>query len=312
MSSNRPLLIAALAALAPVPALGLATDVAPEDAPSAPVTAEHRYRLSAAIRPLLFWIGVGDVGGARIVWRLGDDSRQGYELLIGSDPARAPRHINRWGWTREDASASGATMLGVMNRSEEGSLKEARDDLEQAGRAGYLFKLIRARIEDEEARAESTSVRAPVDYTMYQLAELRRFAEAAHLEPRVKTSHLPPGTRPGLLFALADLVRSGVAAARTAGAAEQPPTVPFTFNAGVYELAVRELARVEKARYGGRVFQDLVRLELESRNLEKGTSERFTLVCGTEGALEGIPVFVRYQPRWWFKVEGVLDESEGL
>jgi hypothetical protein len=312
MRSNRTLFVLMLAALAAVPAVGLATEVTSEGPPAAPVSAEHRYRLSAAIRPLLFWIGVGEVGGARIVWRQGDDSRQGYELLIGSDPARAPRHINRWGWTREDASASGATMLGVMNRSEERSLKEARDDLEQAGKGGYLFKLIRARIENGEARAESTSVRAPVDYTMYQLDELRRFAEAAHLDPRVKTSRLPPATRPGLLFALADVVRAGVASARVPGAAERPQTIRFTFNAGLYELAVRDLARVEKARYGGRAFQDLVRLDLESRNLEKGTTERFTLVCGTEGALAEIPVFVRYQPRWWFKVEGVLDETEGL
>jgi len=36
------------------------------------------------------------------------------------------------------------------------------------------------------------------------------------------------------------------------------------------------------------------------------------IACGTEGPLAGVPVFVRYQPKWWFKVEGVLDESETL
>jgi hypothetical protein len=55
-----------------------------------------------------------------------------------------------------------------------------------------------------------------------------------------------------------------------------------------------------------------VRLEFESRNLEKGTTEHFVLACGTEGPLAGVPVFVRYQPKWWFKVEGVLDEDETL
>ena len=34
--------------------------------------------------------------------------------------------------------------------------------------------------------------------------------------------------------------------------------------------------------------------------------------CGTEGDLAEVPVFVRYQPKWWFKVEGVLDEDETL
>jgi hypothetical protein len=31
--------------------------------------------------------------------------------------------------------------------------------------------------------------------------------------------------------------------------------------------------------------------------------------CGTEGP-SGIPVFGRYQPKWWLKVEGVRDEDE--
>jgi hypothetical protein len=55
-----------------------------------------------------------------------------------------------------------------------------------------------------------------------------------------------------------------------------------------------------------------VRLDFESRNRERGTTEHFVLACGTEGSLVGVPVFVRYQPKWWFKVEGVLDESETL
>jgi hypothetical protein len=103
-----------------------AAEPAPDGHPAAPVTAEHRYRLSAAIRPLLFWVGAKNVGGARIVWRHDGAGRKGYELLLGSDPARAPRRVNRWGWVREDADATGATMTGLMNRSEDDSLDQAR------------------------------------------------------------------------------------------------------------------------------------------------------------------------------------------
>jgi hypothetical protein len=88
--------------------------------------------------------------------------------------------------------------------------------------------------------------------------------------------------------------------------------VQYTFNAGVYDLAVTSWERVERAQYGSRTYDKLVRLEFESRNLEKGTTERFVLACGTDGPLAGVPVFVRYQPKWWFKVEGVLDEHETL
>ena len=302
----------AVLALSVTVALSLAAaEPATDGHSAAPVTAEHRYRLSAAIRPLLFWVGAKNVGGARIVWRHDGAGRKGYELLLGSDPARAPRRINRWGWVREDADAAGATMTGLMNRSEDDSLDQARVGLQARGR--YLFKLNRARVEDGTARAEATTLYAPQDYTFRQLDELLRFADEAKATPGVRSGRLPPGTRPGLLFALADLVGAGVEAGRAAGnAGPRPHRVQFTFNAGVYDLVVTSWERVERARYGSRTYDKLVRLEFESRNLEKGTTERFVIACGTEGLLAGVPVFVRYQPKWWFKVEGVLDEHETL
>jgi hypothetical protein len=311
-SRRRPALALGLTLLLGAPGATGTAEVAPDGRPSAPVKAERRYRLSAAIRPLLFWVGAKNVGGARIVWREDAGERRGYELLLGSDPARAPRRINRWGWVREDADPSGATMLGIMNRSEDDSLDQAKASLGR-GEDGYFFKLIRARVESGGARAESITVFAPQDYTFRQLAELQWFVEAAKPAPRVRTGGLPPGTRPGILFALADLVRAGVDAGRAPGrAGPRPRRVQFTFNAGLYDLVVTSWERVEKARYGSRTYEKLVRLEFESRNLEKGTTERFVLACGTEGALAGVPVFVRYQPKWWFRVEGVLDEQESL
>ena len=303
--------VAATLVLSAAAAAARPAEPTPEVVPAAPVALDHRYRLSAAIRPLLFWIRAGNVGDARIVWRSDGGTRRGYELLLGSDPARTPRRINRWGWVREDADATGATMIGLMNRSEDDTLDQAKAGLQSKG--GYFFKLNRARFEDGSARAEATTVYAPQDYTFRELEELLRFADAAKPVPRVSAGRLPPGTRPGLLFALADLVDAGVVAARTPGSiGPLPPKVQFTFNAGVYDLVITSWDRVERTRYGSRVHEKLVRLEFESRNLEKGTTERFVLACGTEGPLAGIPVFVRYQPKWWFKVEGVLDENETL
>jgi len=304
-TSVAALVLSSAAALPAAP-----SDLTPDGLAPAPVTAEHRYRLSAAIRPLLFWIGAKNVGDARITWRADGDGRKGYELLLGSDPARAPRRINRWGWVREDAEGSRATMTGLMNRSEDDSLDQAKAGLQSKG--SYLFKLNRARVEDDTARAEATTLHAPQDYTFRELDELLRFAEAANPAPRVKAGRLPPGTRPGLLFALADLVRAGVDAGRTPGTRPSPSKVQYTFNASVYDLAITSWKRVARASYGKRTYEKLVRVEFESRNLEKGTTEHFTLACGTEGDLEFVPVFVRYQPKWWFKVEGVLDADETL
>jgi hypothetical protein len=310
--SRRLRSIAALVLAAAAATPGAAADLTPDSRPAAPVTAERRYRLSAAIRPLLFWIGRGNVGGAKVVWRADGDGRRGYELLLGSDPGRAPRKINRWGWTREDADRSGATMLGVMNRSEDDNLDQAKASLGR-GKDGYLFKLNRARVENGTARAEATTAWAPEDYTFRQLGDLLRFVEETRPTPRVRASALPPGTHPGLLTALAELVHAGVVAARAPrSAGPRPRAVQFTFNAGLYDLVITSWERVPKATYGTRTYEKLVRLEFESRNREKGNTERFVFACGTEGDLAEVPVFVRYQPKWWFKVEGVLDETETL
>jgi hypothetical protein len=108
-------------------------------------------------------------------------------------------------------------------------------------------------------------------------------------------------------------VSAGVEAGRIPGnAGPSLRKVQYTFNTAIYDLVLKSWERVARAKYGKRTHERLVRMEFESRNLEKGTIERFMLVCGTEGAIEGVPVLVHYQPRWWFKIEGALDEDETL
>jgi hypothetical protein len=275
------------------------------------VKQQHRYRLSAAIRPLLFWVGAKNVGNAHIVWREQDEGRRGYELLLGSDPAKAPRRINRWGFVREDAGPGGAIMLGVMNRSEDDNLTTAQSRMAQEAKEGrFLFKMIRASLNGGETRAENRVVYAPTDYTVRQLEELQRFVEATNPAPRVRTGRLPEGTHPGLLFGTARLVDVGVEASRLPGnAGPSLRKVQYTFNTALYDLFLKSWQRVDRVRYGNRTYTNVVRLEFESRNLERGTVERFMLICGTDGPFAGVPVFIHYQPKWWFKVEGVLDED---
>jgi hypothetical protein len=45
-------------------------------------------------------------------------------------------------------------------------------------------------------------------------------------------------------------------------------------------------------------------------NRAGGGKEQFSVVYGTDGAIEEVPVYIAYQPRWWFKAELLLDESE--
>jgi hypothetical protein len=279
---------------------------------SAPVVEEHRYKMSAAIRPLLFWIGDKDVGGARIAWLRDAGGRRGYEFLLGSDPDRAPRRINRWGFVREEVGLSGATQMGLMRRTDEETVEEAHAQVGYEG--DYVFKAIRTNVADGKARAENTVWRVERDFTYYDLPELLRLVEGRpQAAPKVNEATLPPGTEPGFLFAVADLVDRAVAAAsRTPRQLLSGVATRFNFNAVAYDLKLRTTEWMEAKEYGGRRYERLVRIDFESYNPKLRTTERFTLVCGTEGELARVPVYVKYQPKWWFKAEGVLDETQSF
>jgi hypothetical protein len=283
---------------------------------SAPVVREARYRMSAGIRPLLvFWIRSNNVGGARILWREGDGWR-GYELLIGSDPRRAPRKINRWGWEREDLGPDGASLFGLMRKTDEESLDEAKETLSREGQGGYLYKVIRSRVAQGSVHSENTVLRVARDYTYRDLAELQALASAPPGgPPRVRQANIPPGTWPGFLFAVADLIDQAVTAAVQPGAAHGLSDVQatFTFNSALYDIRLRSTEWVKAATYGGRRYERLVRLSFEQVNREKKKGrERFVIVCGTDGPLARVPVFIEYQPKWWFRAQGVLDEREAF
>src|SRR5262245_7633541 len=294
-------------------AVALAADGQPaEPAAAAPLLKEHRYRMSAAIRPLLFWVGDKDVGGARIVWRGDGEGRTGYEFLLGSDPDRTPRRINRWGWVREDAGPTGATQVGLMRKTDEESIEQARAQVGFEGE--YIFKVIHTEVSGGMARAENKVFRVARDFTYYDLSELLDVVGQRSQAPAsVNSAALPEGTHPGFLLAVAELVDRGVAAA--AGTPQElmhGVVTRFNFNAIVYVLTLRATTWEDHKEYGGRRYDRLARLDFESYNPKLRTTERFTLVCGTEGELKGVPVYVKYQPKWWFRAEGVLDESQSF
>jgi hypothetical protein len=279
------------------------------------VVREARYKMSAGIRPLyVFWIRAGNVGAGRILWREGADGRRGFELLIGSDPRRAPRKINRWGWEREDLGPEGATLFGLMRKTDEDSLDEAKEGLRTEGSAGFVYKAIRSRVAGGKVHAENTQWRVPRDFSYHDLGELQALVRGpSPAPPRVRQASIPPGTHPGFLFAAEHVIDQVVTAAR---GPEKPRRLlsdiqaTFTFNASLYDLRLRSTEWVESKTYGGRQYERLVRLNCEHFNRERKTRERFVLVCPTDGPLARVPVFIEYQPKWWFKAEGVLDDSE--
>src|SRR4030081_2760300 len=79
------------------------------------VDAQFDYTMTARVRLLLFWVGKDDVGGGYIRRGTlpGESQSEVIQLLMGSDPAKAPRAINRWGAATEIVHGSSESNQAV-------------------------------------------------------------------------------------------------------------------------------------------------------------------------------------------------------
>jgi len=276
-----------------------------------PVVAEHKYRMLAKVRPLLFWITKDDVGGARISWRGDNDGAFGLDLLIGSDPERAPRQINRWGYIAEQVRGTDARVIGVMKQSNEQSIAEAESGLGKEGaQGGYVFRAIQGGASSSEAHAAVTTVRVPRDLTFHDIDPLLEMINAGGRTGENKSIALPGGTRPGLLVALNDLVKGSVDAygKRSATSYRAPAPLSYVYFGTFYDLTMKSSELQRATTIDGKRYTNLARSDFEIRNRATGETTKFQLTYGTDGALAGVPVHAVYQPRWWFEVQLFLDE----
>lgn len=280
-----------------------------------PVVSEHRYRMLAKVRPLLFWISKDDVGGAKVSWRGSGDGGFGLDLLIGSDPRRAPHQINKWGYIAEQVRGSDARVLGVMKQSNEQTVADAEKALSAEGKGGYVFRAVQGTASDREARAGVTTVRVDRDMTYRDIEPLIALVNGAS-DPTAESRSvaLPPGTRPGFLVALSELVKHSVDGYSKQAAAFLPSKKPLTYvYFGVfYDLSLRGSELLKTATIDGQRYTNVARSDFEIKNRSNGETTRFQLTYGTTGALAGVPVHAVYQPKWWFEVQLFLDERSAF
>lgn len=274
-----------------------------------PVTARHRYRMSAKIRPLLFWMGRDDVGEAQAVWRHDAAGGRGYELLIGSDPAKAPMKVNRWGYIAEQVNGTDACLLGVMKHSNEESIDEAKSRVTAEGRNGqHVFKAIRAVATADQARAGVSTVSVSRNLTLHDLPVLLEAMTTS--SSTMRSVPLPSGTRPGFLIAFAELIHANVESyARPGGASTPPPPLVYIYNGTLNDLTLRRSERVREWRMGGQTRTNVIRANFESLNRKTGVLSKFEVIYGIDGPLAEVPLHATYQPNWWFHVELVLDDA---
>src|SRR6266550_490397 len=143
------------------------------------VDAQFDYTMTARVRLLLFWVGKDDVGGGYIRrgTLLRDPASDVIELLIGSDPAKAPRAINRWGAASEiihktSGSSHGAessTFFGFMKVSSGASAAEMEKELAREKRGGsFLFSAIINQGEGNFDFAKVVPFSSDTDFTIRQ------------------------------------------------------------------------------------------------------------------------------------------------
>jgi hypothetical protein len=295
-----------MAAAAIALALAVQTGVRAEHAPAGPVAPatapagheRHHYTIGARVRPLLlFWISRSDVGDAVVTRRRGTNDAM-YSLLIGTDPQRTPLHINRWGYIEEEIRGDQARLLGVMTESDEESIQQAERNVRQQASGTHPFKVIHATADAEEARASVASIHAPEDYTLRQMSTVLDLAAREANGGRLRVARLSPGTRPGFLAALADVMRSP---------SERP--INYVYYGRLYELRLTRSRTVPDLRIAQRSYGPAVAADFVVTSAHDGEQTKFSMTFGTQGRFAEVPLTVAYQPRWWMQIELTIDES---
>jgi hypothetical protein len=293
-------------AFAIVLGLAVCASAAPVPAARLPLVSEHRYRIVGKVRLLLFWIGADDVGGARATWRR--DSVDGDELalLIGSDPDRAPRGVNEWGYIREQVRGDDARVFGVRTLTDADSLDAARATLDSRdGRA--VFGAICSRVTAQELSTSVTTVTGPADVSYRRIDRLLD-ALAAHQSWESRHIGRPAGAAPGFLTAFDRLLLAMAASARAGRPAATPPAT-YVYKDSVFDLKADRVEPIAELKTKAGIFRNLVRAQFTIRNRRLGSTTRFDATFGLEGALVGVPIQATYQPSWWFKIRLDLDDD---
>ena len=254
----------------------------------------RHYRMAGRIRPLLFWIGRDNVGLASVVWRAGGDGGRGYELLVGTDPARAPRGLNRWGYIAEQTVGSGGSLLALMTQASGTSYEDAE---RQAGAAGGDIRAIRSEVAHGNARWQTASLHPAGQLTIHDVETAITRARHDTASSPLRQKAVAVTTRSGFLVAVAELVD----AILRAPANERPAPVPYVFGHGAYELRVLGSRATRLRLESGDL--DARHAEFEIRNLGTRTRTRFDMTIGVRDDLAGVPLLIAWQPRWWLKLE---------
>jgi hypothetical protein len=276
-----------------------------------PVTSDYHYLLSASARPFLFWISRDNVGSGRMTWRRSADGTLALELLMGSDPERAPFKANRWGYIREVVRGDSAELVAVKTDTEEETIDEAKANVNQPAKDRALT-FIREQVTSSETRAAMAIVdvgRAAtyrdLDFVLDRMSSIRAWDE--------RVGSRPQSTRPGFLVALTELMQSGVDAWKSAPDSSfkyGSRTVRYIHRAKAYELRQADVEVLRDVTFRGQRHARLLQGAFRIRNPATNYQSHFTVTYGLDDGLAAVPVRITYQPRWWLRTQLTLDSPD--
>ncbi|MGE5361852.1 MAG: hypothetical protein ACM3NQ_22780 [Bacteroidales bacterium] len=289
------LLAAAVSAVSARPSAPTVSPAAP------PESATRYYAMTAHVRPFLIWMTREDVGGARISWEGAQGADESLELLIGSDPERAPMAINRWGFVSERTLGGTTQLTGLMTETDEQSIDAARTNAAAMG-ANHMFRSIRATVCDGEATSVVSRV-AAADFTYRQYQTLLDRLPAMGNPGPTKRIRVGPDTEPGFLIAVRRMVHASVSDWQATGRVEAPARLRFVYAGNLFELALTQAAVVKDAVVNDRNYGQAIEGQFQIRNLVTASLTPFTMLFAATGTDTETPLRIVYRPRWWVELE---------
>jgi hypothetical protein len=286
---------------------------------------QYDYIMTARVRLVFFWAGKDDVGGGYV--RRGVSSADAHEemfqVLFGSDPAKAPRGINRWGagteavWhqgavesTSADDDVISSAFFGFMKPSRGKSAAEMQGELKKEKEQGtYLFTGIVSRAEPGRSTSIIVPLQSQTDFTMrqYDAAQPVMLEHIAVSDRPVKTLQSAACPRAGQFLGTVSTLLQAALDGRKApytlcylyDAEEDSLTVESTQMLGKFPVLLHGAKGVTLIDTG---YQNILQVDFLSTNKSTGRKVAFTIFAGTQGPLRGVPVQIRYQPNWWFQI----------
>lgn len=285
-----------LLAAAPAPASRELLPMAPPGL-DLPVVHQHTYKMSGRIRMLVLWIERDDVGSGLIRWR-GAGEGLAYELLIGSDPLRAPGKLNKWGYLAEEVRGEECAVVGLISKDSEQRLSDVKAGL--ATKQDRPFDTIRGRVTQHQAYARVSTLHAPNSVTYREADAVLKLA-LGDSSTAVRQLERPLGARPGFLSSVAELIHWSIN--ETGQGKNLTRTIPYIYGDRLYELRLLEATPMSRFERDGRIFEHVIRARFETGLPQSRPGSRFELVYGTSGPLAEAPILISYQPKWWLHVE---------